>query len=80
MQAGAILLSRFVKDSGDGVPVATRMNNVRFKRMVKPGDVVELDVTLNERLSGAFFLSARVTVGNRLAVGFDFACTMAHPE
>ena len=79
MQAGAVLLSRFVA-AGSGWPVATRMNDVKFRRMVHPGDVVELRVKLNERLADAFFLEARVMCRDQLAVRFDFACTMAGPE
>jgi len=76
MQAGAILLSRFI-DPKAGVPVATRMNDVKFKKMVRPGDVIEMDVKLVERLSDAFFMQGKVTCGGKLAVRFDFACTVA---
>ena len=57
MQAGAILLSQFVQ-AGSGVPVATRMNDVKFKKMIRPGDTVRLEVELTERLADAFFLQA----------------------
>jgi 3-hydroxyacyl-[acyl-carrier-protein] dehydratase len=76
MQAGAVLLSQFV-EGGSGVPVATRMNDVRFKKMVRPGDTIELEVDLKERLANAFFLTAKVTCGGQVAVRFEFACTMA---
>lgn len=79
MQAGAILLSAFLQDEA-GVPVATRLNDVKFKRMVRPGETVELAVTLNERLSEAFFLTAKVTCAGKLAVRFEFACTLARPD
>lgn len=77
MQAGAILLARHF-DSLDGrVPVATRMNDVRFKRMVRPGDTLRIEVSLTERLANAFFLTAKVTVDGASAVRFEFACTAA---
>ena len=76
MQAGAILLAQHI-DQADGVPVATRLNNVKFKRVVRPGDTVELAVELNERLADAFFLTAKVTCDNKLAARLEFACTMA---
>jgi 3-hydroxyacyl-[acyl-carrier-protein] dehydratase len=79
MQAGAILLSRFVAEEG-GVPVATRMNEVKFKQMVRPGDTVEMTVELTERLGGAFFLKARTTKDGKTAVSFEFACAMAAIE
>lgn len=79
MQAGAILLSKFVVD-GEGVPVATRLNDVKFKKMVRPGDTIEMEVKLNERMADAFFMTGKVTVGGKLAMRFDFACTVAKME
>jgi 3-hydroxyacyl-[acyl-carrier-protein] dehydratase len=76
MQAGAILLSSLMAE-GDGVPVATRLNDVKFKRMVRPGETIQLQVKLNERLADAFFLQAKVTCDGKLAARLDFACTMA---
>lgn len=76
MQAGAILLAEFLAE-GKGVPVATRMNEVKFKSMVRPGDTIELTVELIERLANAFFLKARVTRQGALAVSFTFACAAA---
>ena len=76
MQAGAILLSRHIAAGSGGVPVATRMNDVRFKQMVRPGETIDIDVQLTERLANAFFLKAKVSSGGKTAVTFDFACTV----
>ena len=76
MQAGAVLLSVQMEE-GKGAPVATRLNDVKFKHMLRPGDTIEHEVTLNERLGDAFFLTAKSKVAGKLAVRFDFACTMA---
>jgi 3-hydroxyacyl-[acyl-carrier-protein] dehydratase len=62
---------------GVGVPVATRMRDVRFKRMVRPGETIRLEVTLDEQVSRAFFLTARVTVESELAMRMQFTCTLA---
>ena len=80
MQAGAILLSRHLAAEQlaaqqEMLPVATRMSDVRFKRMVRPGETLCMEVELVERLADAFFLKAKVTVENQLAVRFEFACT-----
>ena len=76
MQAGAVLLSgQMAQEAAGKVPVATRMNNVKFKRMVKPGDTLRLEVELVERLADAFFMKAKVSVDGKVAVRFDFACT-----
>jgi 3-hydroxyacyl-[acyl-carrier-protein] dehydratase len=75
MQAGAVLVSHVPLDGG--VPVATRVNDVKFKRMIRPGDTVLLDVTLNERVAAAFFMSAKVTCEGKTAATFNFAVTAA---
>jgi 3-hydroxyacyl-[acyl-carrier-protein] dehydratase len=77
MQAGAVLLSKVVVENQDLIPVVSRMNHVKFKTMVRPGDTVTLEVELTEQVAGAFFLDATVMVDNRTAVTFDFACKMA---
>lgn len=76
MQAGAILLSRLIQ-SGQGVPVATRMNDVKFKRMVRPGETIDIEVKLTERLGDAYFLTGKTTCDGKVAVRFDFACALA---
>ena len=75
MQAGAILLSPFIAET-TGIPVATRMNDVKFRQIVRPGDTVELIVELTEHLANAFFLRARVHLDDKVAVRFEFACTV----
>ena len=77
MQCGAVLLSRHFAQADGKVPVATRMNDVRFKRMVRPGETIRLEVELVERLAEAFFLKAKATVDGKVAVRFEFACTAA---
>jgi 3-hydroxyacyl-[acyl-carrier-protein] dehydratase len=83
MQAGAVLLSSRMRADGvpeSAVPVATRANNVQFKQMVMPGDTIELEVDFVERVSTAFFLKARVTVGGKVACRFEFACTLVNQQ
>lgn len=78
MQCGAILLSKFAAE-GKGVPVATRLSDVKFKKMVRPGDTIEMEVKLTERMADAFFMQGKATCDGKVAVRFDFACTMAPP-
>lgn len=79
MQAGAILIATLPGEAlpPGHVPVATRLNNVKFKQMVRPGDLLDIEVELTERLGQAFYLAAKVKVQNKLAVQLDFACTAA---
>lgn len=76
LQAGAVLLAHRVPGAA-GVPVATRIGDVRFKQMVRPGEAITIEVELNERLSNAFYLTARITSGEKIAARLTFACTMA---
>ena len=78
LQAGAILLSGKMTESGM-VPVATRLDNVKFKQMVRPGDAVQIEAMLTEAVSAAFFMTGKVTCNGKLAVRLDFACTVAKP-
>lgn len=80
MQAGAVLLSQHLADKPGTVPVATRANNVQFKRMVLPGETILLEVELIEQVSTAFFLKARGTVDGKVAIRLEFACTLTEQE
>lgn len=79
MQAGAVLIALQAGDAQatNRVPVATRINNVKFRQMVRPGDRLDIDVELIERLADAFFLKATIKVGGKTAAQLEFACTLA---
>ncbi len=79
LQSGAILLSKFTPQQGV-VPVATRLDGVKFKKMVRPQDTILIEVTLNEVVSTAYFMTGKITVDGKLAARLDFACTVADPQ
>ena len=79
LQSGALLLAQPTPASGV-VPVATRLDGVKFKKMVRPGDTIDIHATLNDVVSSAYFLSAKILVAGKLAARLDFACTVATPE
>jgi hypothetical protein len=56
---------------------APRINDVRFKRIVRPDEMIRLEVELTERLADAFFLNAKVSIDGKVGVRFEFACTAA---
>jgi 3-hydroxyacyl-[acyl-carrier-protein] dehydratase len=62
------------------VPIATRIDGAKFKRMVRPGDTVQVEVTLNDIVSQAFYLTGKVSVGGKLAARLDFAVSVAEPQ
>jgi 3-hydroxyacyl-[acyl-carrier-protein] dehydratase len=77
MQTGAILLSRLANPTEGQVPVATRLNDVKFKRIVRPGETIDIEVTLDQQLANAFFLKAKVSCEGKVAARFEFACALA---
>ncbi|MDR1382428.1 MAG: 3-hydroxyacyl-ACP dehydratase FabZ [Planctomycetaceae bacterium] len=82
MQTGAIFLSTYFKKTHalteQGVPVVGRMNDVKFRKIVRPGDEVLLHVTLTDQMKDVFFMKAKVTVAGKIAVTFNFACKMVN--
>ena len=80
LQAGAILLHGKMDGDPDLVPVATRMDSVKFKRLVRPGDTVEIHVTLDDTVSNAYFLTGKMMLGGKLTARLNFACSLANPR
>lgn len=79
VQSGAILLEGIVS-TRSAVPVLTRMNDVKFKRMVHPGDIIEMHVTFDEVVSNAYFMTGLVKCGGTTAARLSFVCTIADPK
>ena len=78
LQAGAVLVREMAGAGGlDGVPVVTRLQNVKFKNMVPPGSRLEIRATLTERLAGAFFMKGGIWLDGRAAVQAEFAVALA---
>lgn len=75
LQAGAVLISRLIDPDTSKVPVATRMNNVKFRQLVRPGDTLDIEVTLTERLQETFFLTGKCSVEGKVTTRLEFACT-----
>ena len=78
-QTGAVLLSKILAVEGGlahSIPVLTRINEAKFKGMVKPGDLLEIEVELIERLSNAFFLKGSAKVAGKIVVRVEFACSL----
>ena len=76
-QTGAILLSSIIGDVSDGIPVLTRVSNARFKNVVKPGALLELEAELVEKVSNAFFLKGSASVAGKTVVTVEFAVSLA---
>ena len=81
MQAGAILLSRiFGEEIGDRLPVVAKMGEVRFKRIVHPGDTLFLEVKFKSKAAGIYLFHAKVTVDGKTAAQFEITCALADKQ
>ena len=76
-QAGAVLISRLMPTGTSDVPVVTRLNNVQFRRMIRPGATIEMQVELTERLANAFYLKGKVSTEGKVTARLEFVCTVA---
>lgn len=76
-QAAAILIAEIEPVTDGEVPVVTRVNNVKFRRPIRPGETMEIEAKITERLAKAFFLSATVRVDGKTSARLEFACTAA---
>ena len=81
-QAGALLIARRLGgyDASAGVPVLTRIQDARFRQMVKPGQTLRVEVTLDDELDGAYYLTGRVTAEGKPVLRVTFACMQAVDE
>ncbi|MFH0925841.1 MAG: 3-hydroxyacyl-ACP dehydratase FabZ [bacterium] len=75
-QTGAILLSQKNKEI-TGVPVVTRVNNVRFKKMITPPTLITMEAEIIHTIANVYFFKGKVTAGEKVCVSCEFACTIA---
>ncbi len=79
-QTGALLIALLLREKEEskvGVPVLTRVERIKFKRPVGPGDTIRMNVSLKEALGAAWFLKGTLRVKEKIAVQVNFACTLA---
>lgn len=66
-QSAAILLASEPRESG-ATPVLTKIADARFKRMVRPGETLECEVELDERVGPARYVDVKITSAGRIAL------------
>lgn len=64
-QTGALFLGKLLESEGRSLeevtPVLSRIQDARFKAMVKPGETTRIDVQLKEQVQNFYFLGGKVT-------------------
>jgi 3-hydroxyacyl-[acyl-carrier-protein] dehydratase len=77
-QSGALLMS-FIseeKKMEEGLGVVSRVSDVKFKNFVKPGDLLEMEVTLDEQMANAFYMSGKTRVNGKVVMAIKFTGTL----
>ena len=81
-QAGAILCAGDDRDAvpQGAVPVLTRIEGSRFKRMVGPGETVRCETTLRERVGPARYLTSKQTCDGATVLRVDYVVAVTAAE
>ncbi len=77
-QSGAILMGKLADaQTEDGrIPVISRITNVKLKHVVKPGDLMEMEVKLKEVVGPAHYLAGKVKVDRKTALTVEFSAML----
>lgn len=75
-QAGALLMAEMLDGKANGFPVVTRVNNVKLKKMLKPGDTMIIEVVFIEKMANAYMFKGKVKSKDELMASCEFTCTM----
>ncbi|QDV07702.1 3-hydroxyacyl-[acyl-carrier-protein] dehydratase FabZ [Planctomycetes bacterium Poly30] len=80
-QAGAVLIYATSQEDkeAEGVPVLTRIEDARFRKIVRPGETLRAEVQLTERLSNARYVTAKVTSAGQNVVRLKCVLAVAPP-
>jgi 3-hydroxyacyl-[acyl-carrier-protein] dehydratase len=80
-QAGAILIyaTSDVDKASPGIPVLTRIEDARFKKIVRPGETLRAEVRITERLGMARYVTAKITSKGKLVARLECVLAVAVP-
>lgn len=70
-QSGAALMAG--NNKGAGLGVVTRVQNAKFKNMVRPGETLEMEVELTESISNASYMKGTTRVNGKVVLVLEFA-------
>ena len=74
-QTGAIMMGKRIANEGK-IPVLTRVNNVKLKHAVNPGDTLQIEVTLKDLVSSAAYMTGKALVNGKTAVTLEFTAML----
>ena len=74
-QAGAVMMGKRIANEGR-IPVLTRVNNIKLKHAVLPGDTLQVEVTLKDLVSTAAYMTGKAIVNGKTAVSLEFSAML----
>ena len=83
-QTGAVFLADYLKGESLNdesiTPVLSRIRDARFKRMVKPGDTVQISVSLGDKMGQFFSMTGEVRNNDKVALTLSYALAMVKED
>lgn len=74
-QVGGILINR-INNAGERVPFFMSIDNAKFRRVVKPGDQLRIEITITTLKSKVAKFSGKVLVDGEVASEADLMCML----
>jgi 3-hydroxyacyl-[acyl-carrier-protein] dehydratase len=72
-QTGALLLSSGGKK---GIGLVTRVDDVKFRELVRPGDLLDIFVDHVDTIGPAFLFKAKIKVKDKTVASLNFSCVL----
>ncbi|MCY4524607.1 MAG: 3-hydroxyacyl-ACP dehydratase FabZ [Halobacteriovoraceae bacterium] len=70
--AGIIIKS--IKEHGLGV--ITKVDNTRFRHLVRPGDILDIKIDLTKHLKNLYFFDGKLSVSDKSVMTLSFVCAV----
>ena len=74
-QTGAIMMGKRISNEGK-IPVLTRVNSIKLKHAVNPGDTLQIEVKLKDLVSSAAYMTGKASVNGKTAVSLEFTAML----
>ncbi len=81
-QTGALLMAKLMAGEAanrQGVPLLTKVNDVRFRQPVYPGDTTTVEVRRTETMGDFHFMSGTMKLGDKRALTVEFTVAWKLP-
>lgn len=79
-QTGALLMAKLLGEGGQtGVPLLTKVTDVRFRLPVYPGDTTIIEVRRKETMGEFHFMAGSIRNGDKRVLNLDFSVAWKKP-